>query len=238
MLAPALEVDLDWRRVHDQIVDVLSWAIGELQAERSKLDEQIADLEEVLAAVEPQRSRRSRGRSVPSSPAKRAKRMTEPRFWKTIRDYVDFDAEGLPEVTRLKAHLETLSAREIVEWNRIFTELFWVRSHVAQVRNAAAIIHGGLSDDLFDYSRGALIAYGKEVFESAIADPETLVDVLPTDCLACEEIIGIAETAYETVTCRPIPDFDIKPAVIPRSLRATDFEVIRMRYPRLIARFW
>ncbi len=41
---------------------------------------------------------------------------------------------------------------------------------------AAYIIHGGCSDDSFSDFRASLISRGRRSFESAVADPESLVD--------------------------------------------------------------
>jgi hypothetical protein len=39
------------------------------------------------------------------------------------------------------------------------------------------VINGGCSDDCFDYFRAYLISHGREVFEAAIADPDSLASV-------------------------------------------------------------
>jgi hypothetical protein len=52
---------------------------------------------------------------------------------------------------------------------------------------AAYLINGGASDDGFEYFRGRLIAEGREVFERAVADPDSLADVPAVRTAAAEE---------------------------------------------------
>jgi hypothetical protein len=42
---------------------------------------------------------------------------------------------------------------------------------------AAYIIQGGCSDDAFEYFRSTLISLGRDTFERAVADPDSLVEL-------------------------------------------------------------
>ena len=77
---------------------------------------------------------------------------------------------------------------------------------------AAYLINGGCSDDGFEYFRGWLITQGREVFERAVADPDSLAGVpavqataTETGNLECEEALGIARDAYLKATGWELP---------------------------------
>lgn len=63
---------------------------------------------------------------------------------------------------------------------------------------------GGCSDDSFDYFRAWLIYQGKDIFEAALTNPETLIPVFaqiePGDVPELEELLYIADRAYEEKT--------------------------------------
>jgi hypothetical protein len=77
---------------------------------------------------------------------------------------------------------------------------------------AAYLINGGCSDGGVEYFRGWLITQGREVFERAVADPDSLAGVpavqataTETGNLECEEALGIARDAYLKATGRDCP---------------------------------
>jgi hypothetical protein len=69
---------------------------------------------------------------------------------------------------------------------------------------AGYLINGGCSDDGFDYFRGWLITQGRQIWEAAIADPDSLADVALDADASCEamaeDMLGAAMVAYGVVT--------------------------------------
>jgi hypothetical protein len=113
------------------------------------------------------------------------------------------------------------------------------RSYRWDLWAAAYIINGSCSDDGFDYFRGWLIAQGRGSFYAALADPETLVDVLPADGLAgdgveCEDMLSIGSVAYERRTGIELPFRPGTRADEPAG-EPWDEEEIEMLLPRLSA---
>jgi hypothetical protein len=53
----------------------------------------------------------------------------------------------------------------------------YARSYDWGLWGAAYIIFGGCSDDGFDYFRAWLVSRGREIYERALSDPESLADV-------------------------------------------------------------
>src|SRR5262249_27787935 len=74
---------------------------------------------------------------------------------------------------------------------------------------AAGLINCGASDDGFCYFRCWLVGRGKEVYEAAIEDPDSLADVVDLDRDEDyeAEIYGAASNAWEQVTGRSADDF-------------------------------
>lgn len=117
---------------------------------------------------------------------------------------------------------------------------------------AAYVIRGGCSDDGFDYFRGWLQAQGRGVWESALADPDTLADLvgrgLDAESVDGEVMTAAASAAYAELTGDEDAFLD---AVLQREARAEgadgdpsgeefDFDdpvQLRARLPRLSAIF-
>lgn len=108
---------------------------------------------------------------------------------------------------------------------------------------AAYLINGGASDDGFDYFRGWLVTQGRDVFEAAVAEPDSLADVPAVrraaadgDELECEDVLNAAWDAYEDATGEELPD-SARPA-LPQLDPMWDFDdeaEMRVRLPRLAA---
>jgi hypothetical protein len=116
------------------------------------------------------------------------------------------------------------------------------RDHGVSPATAAYLANGGASDDGFDYFRGWLIAQGREVFDSAVADPDALA-ALPAvqaaaargEGLECETVLSIAWNAYLTATGQQLPDdaFTISYPPLSSGWDFDDHAEMRARLPRL-----
>ncbi|MBX9581246.1 MAG: DUF4240 domain-containing protein [Gemmataceae bacterium] len=102
--------------------------------------------------------------------------MTEDEFWGHIAasrpDPLDPDAQ----VDRLTARLAKLPPDDILDF-----QAHWDRAAARAERwdlwGAAYLIRGGCSDDGFHYFRCWLLLQGREAYEAAVADPDTLADM-------------------------------------------------------------
>ncbi|MEV0897151.1 DUF4240 domain-containing protein [Actinoplanes sp. NPDC049802] len=127
--------------------------------------------------------------------------MSVERFWNlveaarsSVADPSDADQVGL----RARRLLDELPLDEVAELARAEWELR-ARSYRVDLWGAAYLINGGCSDDGFEYFRGWLIAQGRDVFERAVADPDTLADVPgvgQSPDLESEDMFGVAHLAY------------------------------------------
>jgi hypothetical protein len=98
--------------------------------------------------------------------------------------------------------------------------------------------HGGCSDDGFDYFRGWLLAQGKDAFERALRDPDSLADrIEEMEEAEAEDMIAIAGYTYKKLT----GDYPKGPRIeLPELGQDWDFDdaqEMKKRYPRLWKKF-
>ncbi len=141
--------------------------------------------------------------------------MNEENFWQIIKlSKSESKGETNAQLEILRENLESLSADEIVSFDKIFTKFYW-QSYDWKLWAAAYIINGGCSDDGFDYFRSGLILQGEKVFTNALANPESLIDVInfkdgdlaeDSDWTAgVEEFLCLPSEIYEEKTGEEIP---------------------------------
>jgi hypothetical protein len=128
------------------------------------------------------------------------------QFWQLIETACAATAPDTGAVVdALRLALRQLPPEEIVAFDSLLWEQL-ARSYQWDLWAAAYVVNGGCSDDGFDYFRGWLIAQGQVVFESALRDPDRLVDVVAgqQDTLESEDMLGVAYDAYRAVTGREL----------------------------------
>lgn len=164
------------------------------------------------------------------------------RFWRIVessRSWFDPNwPDGNVERQReeLRRLLLELPPQEIVEFrNRLLEQLdatfnwdLWA---------AAYLIAGGCSDDGFTDFRGWLISLGRGVFERALADAESLVDVADApgvEDVFFEEFLSVPARAYEEATGNELPDYTGHLRHEPSGERwSEDGDDLHRRFPKL-----
>jgi hypothetical protein len=106
-------------------------------------------------------------------------------------------------------------------------------------------LQGGCSDDSFMYFRCWLIAQGRRVFESAVADPDSLADLPPSTRYRLEGLLSSAHEAWGEKTGNDEYGFEMaeknaEQTPYPDPVKA-DWDVkdegeMRKRWPRLMAK--
>jgi hypothetical protein len=164
--------------------------------------------------------------------------MTQDEFWALI-DLVRKNAPDEPDgkYETLKTELGKLPLAGLQSFAKHFGECF-IRAYTYELWGAAYIIGGGCGDDSFMDFRGTLIMQGKDFFEVAIADPDSLAD---TDYCEDNEINYPFYQGYGYVAQRliegkggemPVLDLPKKPS----GYRWQEEELQRL-YPKLFAKF-
>ena len=83
--------------------------------------------------------------------------------------------EGVESPADLHSRLDALGQKDLIA----FEQQHKARENEAYdwgIWGAAYVIHGGCSDDAFDYFRAYLISRGRAAFEAALADADSLAD--------------------------------------------------------------
>jgi hypothetical protein len=170
--------------------------------------------------------------------------MDETEFWQLV-DTTRETAEGDPEeqADLLVERLVQLDPDSVLDFARHF-ESRYNRAYRWDLWGAAWVLLDGASDDAFDFFRCWLIGQGRDVFEGAMHDPDTLAELLED---FDEEIDGdgeelgyAADEAYEQLTGAVAPALGIPAAPAEPEGTPLEFEnesVIAERYPKLWERF-
>ncbi len=163
--------------------------------------------------------------------------MTLDDFWNLISTTISAEALEEADLSKLESALAAMSAEEIAAFDDNVSKLC-TDSYGWPIWGAAYIINGGCSDDGFDYFRGWLIGKGREVFEAAMADPDSLVDYVE-DEVECEDLLSVAWQAYKDKTGKDrLPPTPHRNPTLEDSWDFDDETEMRKRYPRLCEKFY
>ena len=123
--------------------------------------------------------------------------MNTQQFWAIIDEARERAAGSCDAMLEpLVEGLSALDVGDLMRWQQIFDE-YQRLSYKNKLWAAAYVIMGGCSDDSFDYFRAWLTAQGKDVYLSALRDPDTLAAV--NTCrgdVSFEMMLGAAADAY------------------------------------------
>ncbi len=127
------------------------------------------------------------------------------------------------------------SVNTIVAFDRELFDLV-AQAYQPKLWAAAYIINYGTSDAGFEYFAGWLIAKGEDVYEAAVADADSLADVIDLDDSAeCESMLYVAQYAYERRMGREMPTRHRRSP--PRDATLLDDSELPLLCPRLWAKF-
>ena len=146
--------------------------------------------------------------------------MTKDQFWRLVSDSRSsfFETEHSPnergmiegvmdhQVARLQEALEAFSPDQIVDFSRIFDDLM-DRAYSWELWAAAHIMCQGCSDDGFSDFRAWLISMGEGIYNSALHNPDSLVELIDrkdVEYFLLEEMAYVANKAHKKVTGTPI----------------------------------
>jgi Protein of unknown function (DUF4240) len=177
--------------------------------------------------------------AAPQAPADSA-RLHDAAFWQLIaetRTAAENDSGRQSDL--LEQRLRRLPAGQIADFERIRQGLDR-QAYTYDLWGAAYVIEDGCSDDCFRDFRGYLISLGREAYEAALHDPDSLASVAQdAETGNWENADDVARDAYEGVADEDIPTGDSEPSGDPRGTPWDDeqTEQLVQRYPRLAARF-
>ena len=168
--------------------------------------------------------------------------MDKSQFWQLIENALaksSGECEG--QAAALKTSLSLLPMEKLIAFERIFTE-YRNAAYRWDLWGAAVMLNGGSSDDGFEYFRWWLIGQGQAVFEGALADPDSLADLIKADIewgdawLECESIAYVAAEVYEEIAGHEMPTEGIHVFVSEPVGRRWEDDNLEALYPKIAAR--
>ncbi len=127
--------------------------------------------------------------------------MNEDKFWEIINLSKADDPQD--QLDNLVEQLSAMTVDDIFGFDYRLDK-YLEKSYNSDLWAAAYIVCGGCSDDGFDYFRAWLISKGRDVFENALENPDSLIDVFSetdeSDFPENEEILYATLDAYEEAT--------------------------------------
>lgn len=132
--------------------------------------------------------------------------------------------------------LKSMPVQAILDYDKILTR-FIDCAYRSDLWDAAYIIGCGCGDDGFMDFRAWLVGQGREVYENALLEPETLVDIVEVNQKTqVQDLWGAAGTAYYEMTGEE--DMPLERRDPPKLIGKTrnDAEKIK-RFPKLHAKF-
>jgi uncharacterized protein DUF4240 len=104
--------------------------------------------------------------------------MTIEQFWEIVNRVRDVSGLNFEKrVSALEVELAKLSPAEIQSFQEHYDTLILRSNHWDLIGAAYLMLVGGITDDRFRYFQDWLISEGEEVYNKALANPDTLADV-------------------------------------------------------------
>ena len=173
--------------------------------------------------------------------------MNVDKFWSIIDQNLKIDIVPDARLNSLREALDKLSPNDLISFDITF-RLHLNSAYKWDMWGAAYVIHGGCSDDGFEYFRRWLVSRGRTAFEAALADADslallTLEPTGPDGVWEFEDYYYTAMDVYEEKGgegdvrdhSEPEAGLDgVAPAGVPF---AENEEHLTARYPKLWKRF-
>jgi len=129
------------------------------------------------------------------------------QYWDLVEKARPRNNDPEAPCSALIRHLKRFPPAEIVNFEFIFWSLV-KEAYRRDLWRVVYAINGGCSDDGFAYFRWWFVMQGQDVFETALADPESLAEIsgAAEELPECEEYASVGWGAYEEATGEEMPD--------------------------------
>jgi Protein of unknown function (DUF4240) len=174
--------------------------------------------------------------------------MNEEKFWRIISATTKMKRDPEQQCELLTEQLESLTPTEIASFELRFEELK-SRIYNWDVWGATYVVHGGASDDAFEYFMRWLVSRGRADFERVLKNADDLGSIIPknqTDPCEYEEFAYVASRVWKSKTgidpwedeLDRFPYTGAPPAGEVSGVAFEDSEeALSKRYPKLWSRF-
>ena len=171
--------------------------------------------------------------------------MTDDQFWAVIELTASDEADPDRQLQSLRGALADLPPSQIEAFEASYRKQM-NRAYTWDLWGAAYVVHGGASDDGFEYFRSWMISKGRDVFEAVLAKPDNLADLLVADVegvLEFEEFAYVPKQVWSKRSGKNESEFPLVSGAYPTSNepQGIPFEEdavhLAARYPKLWRRF-
>ena len=171
--------------------------------------------------------------------------MSDDTFWALIEQTIAFETDADRQTEALTDALSALSTDEVLAFSSAFDRQLNA-AYTWDLWGAGYVVHGGMSDDGFEFFRRWLISKGRAVYQRVLAAPDDLADIIARDTVSA---LGYEEFAYvagEVWTSRTNQSLDTFHERAGTTFRTDDPsgepfeqnpEYLAARYPKLWRRF-
>ncbi len=140
-----------------------------------------------------------------------AEMMDEDLYWRLVQDSLEQSGGDLEcQLNVLISELEKLEPRDIVGF-RLRTDQLLHDTYNSKMWCAAYIMNGGCGDDGFEYFRLWVISRGREVYENAKANPDSLATITEDEMMGqeldLESFWYLALDAFKKKTSKELYDY-------------------------------
>jgi hypothetical protein len=120
--------------------------------------------------------------------------MDEQAFWYIIASSLEEGDSIEEQLASLKQILTEMTDEDLIAFQEMIDHMM-MQAYRWGLWGAAYIMMGGCSDDSFEYFRAGLIMRGKDVYEAAVVEPDSLAEV--GEIAECEDLLYLACEVYE-----------------------------------------
>jgi hypothetical protein len=174
----------------------------------------------------------------PISPS--SDKLEAPQFWQLMQDTRSAsDNDTGRQSQLLQERLSKLSPQAIVDFAHRREQLDR-GAYTYKMWGAAYVIEDGCSDDCFRDFRAYVISLGRDAYEKALANPDSLASIAQdAETGDWENADNVAGDAYSSRTGNdfPLDDSDLSGAPSGTPINLDDEGDLVRRYPQLAARF-
>jgi len=168
--------------------------------------------------------------------------MPAEKFWLIIERAAEAADDPDAHVDALRTALFELTLEEIISFEAAF-RAYLNKAYSRDLWGAAYVIHGGCSDDGFEYFRRWLVSRGRDIYEAAFANPDSLAQLDahpgPDGVWEFEKIYYVARDVFEEkggegdVRDRSEPEAGLAGPGPSGERFAEDEDQLAQRYPKL-----
>ena len=159
--------------------------------------------------------------------------MNNDQFWDLIAQSRHDTADDIEEqCDALTERLSGLTREELIAFDALYHDRLDQAYHW-DLWAAAYILNDGCSDDGFEYFRDWLIAQGREAYENALRQPESLADIAEPYACEAEDFRYVVADVYAEKFGSDLPFSERAPAIIQGE--EWDEDVVDSKYPKLSA---